>query len=284
MVGYRMRQVPEHQRGVKLNLLDYIARDAKGDPVISQEPVCDWVTWLRVKKRLEESKTSRTRRPWGSHEWLLTGLVFCQCGDRLYGHNKTRGRASGEKYQQYAYRCMANRKRGRGHCDIACVIDAAQGEAHVLGWFFAQLTDESVARARAQRRATNSDQALKSLFTSLEEARAERDELLARQGSQEFKGNMVRLLVSLLGDVEARIEKTAATDRCHGPRPHSDRRPGGAGCQLERALAEPASVAATTAHPPHRHCARARTRFRADDHHSGGHLSLRVSRPYWRAP
>ena len=99
---------------------------------------------------------------------------------------------------------MANRKRGRGHCDIACVIDAAQGEAHVLGWFFAQLTDESVARARA--RAANSDQALKSLFTSLEEARAERDELLARQGSQEFKGNMVRLLVSLLGDVEARIE------------------------------------------------------------------------------
>ena len=206
MVGYRMRQVPEHQRGVKLNLLDYIARDAKGDPVISQEPVCDWVTWLRVKKRLEESKTSRTRRPWGSHEWLLTGLVFCQCGDRLYGHNKTRRRASGDKYQQYAYRCMANRKRGRGHCDIACVIDAAQGEAHVLGWFFAQLTDESVARARAQRRAANSDQALKSLFTSLEEARAERDELLARQGSQEFKGNMVRLLVSLLGDVEARIE------------------------------------------------------------------------------
>ncbi|MCK7636748.1 hypothetical protein M0E82_01835 [Corynebacterium sp. P7202] len=65
MVGYRMLQVPEHQRGVKLNLLDYIARDAKGDPGISQEPVWDWVTWLRVKKRLEESKTSCTRRPWG---------------------------------------------------------------------------------------------------------------------------------------------------------------------------------------------------------------------------
>lgn len=41
MIGYRMRQVPEHQRGVKIDLLDYIARDANGNPVMSQEPVCD---------------------------------------------------------------------------------------------------------------------------------------------------------------------------------------------------------------------------------------------------
>ena len=207
MVGYRMRQVPEHQRGVKLNLLDYIARDAKGDPVISQEPVCDWVTWLRVKKRLEESKTSRTRRPWGSHEWLLTGLLYCQCGDRLYGHNKTRRRASGEKYHQFTYRCMANRKRGHRHCETACTVDAAQSEAHVLGWFFAQLTDEAVAQARARRHAATSDRALKDLFDALEEAQAERDELLTRQGSQEFKGSMVRHLLALLEAVESRIDK-----------------------------------------------------------------------------
>lgn len=114
----------------------------------------------------------------GAHEWLLTGLLFCQCGDRLYGHNKTRRRASGKKYNQYSYRCMANRKRGQRHCTTACTVDAAQSEAHVLGWVFAQLTDEAVAQARARRHAATSDRALKDLFVALEEAKVERDELL----------------------------------------------------------------------------------------------------------
>ncbi|WP_244302854.1 recombinase family protein [Leucobacter coleopterorum] len=65
MIGYRMRQVPDHQRGVKIDLLDYVARDASGEPVISQEPVCDRATWLRVCRILEQAKTSKTRKPWG---------------------------------------------------------------------------------------------------------------------------------------------------------------------------------------------------------------------------
>ncbi|WP_323374238.1 recombinase zinc beta ribbon domain-containing protein [Corynebacterium pygosceleis] len=105
----------------------------------------------------------------GSHEWLLTGLQYCQCGDRLYGHNKTGRRASGEKNNQYTYRCMANRKRGHHHCETACTVDATQSEAYVLGWYFAQLTDEAVAQARARRDAATSHRALKDLFVALEE-------------------------------------------------------------------------------------------------------------------
>lgn len=65
MIGYRMRQVPEHKRGVKIDLLEYIARDADGEPVNSQEPVCERATWLRVRRLLEQAKTSKARKPWG---------------------------------------------------------------------------------------------------------------------------------------------------------------------------------------------------------------------------
>jgi len=52
LMGYRMRQVPEHARGVRINLLDYIARDQFGEPVISQEPVCDRITWMRLQSAI----------------------------------------------------------------------------------------------------------------------------------------------------------------------------------------------------------------------------------------
>ena len=52
LMGYRMRQVPEHKRGVRINLLDHIARDQHGEPVISQEPVCDRVTWMRLQSAI----------------------------------------------------------------------------------------------------------------------------------------------------------------------------------------------------------------------------------------
>jgi site-specific DNA recombinase len=206
MIGYRMRQVPEHQRGVKLDLLDYIARDASGAPVIGQEPVCDRATWLRVRRLLEEAKTSRTRRPWGSHEWLLTGLLHCQCGERLYGHQKYRKRASGEHVEAFAYRCQANRLRGLGNCSGGCTIDAVKGEAFVLGWFFSQITDNALAQARARRRAARSDVGINDVLSQLDEAKAERAALLSKQGIGEYRGGMVTVLLSLIEDAQRRVD------------------------------------------------------------------------------
>lgn len=206
MIGYRMRQVPEHQRGVKIDLLDYIARDASGEPVISQEPVCDRATWLRVRRLLEEAKTSKARKPWGSHEWLLTGLIYCQCGGRLYGHQKTRHRASGEKQVEYVYRCLTNRHRGAGNCPGSCTINANKAEAYVLGWFFSQITDEALAKARARRRAARSDAAVDDLLAQLDEATAEKNALLAKQGTSAYKGAMVTVLLGLIEDAQNRID------------------------------------------------------------------------------
>jgi len=206
MIGYRMRQVPVHQRGVKLDLLDYIAREASGDPVISQEPVCDRATWLRVRRLLEQARTSNVRRPWGSHEWLLTGLLFCQCGERLYGQQRYDTRANRDRVRSFRYQCRANRLRGPGSCLAGCTIDAARGEAYVLGWFFSQVTDEALAGVRARRRAAQGDVGINAVVVQLEDAKAERDALVAKQGVREYRGAMVTVLLSLIEDAQSRID------------------------------------------------------------------------------
>ncbi|TXN29816.1 recombinase family protein [Lacisediminihabitans profunda] len=206
MVGYRMRQVPEHQRGIKIDLLNHIALDATGNPVVSQEPVCDLVTWMRVRHLLEQARTSNVRKPWGSHEWLLTGLAFCQCGNRLYGHNKSRRNNHGERIQAYAYRCMANRNRGPGNCPGSCTVDAEKAEAFVLGWFFAQVTDESLANARARRRVGRTGSEAATILAELEQTKQERQALIRKQGSADYRGSMVTVLLQLIEDTQLRIE------------------------------------------------------------------------------
>jgi DNA invertase Pin-like site-specific DNA recombinase len=206
MMGYRMRQVPEHRRGVKINLMDYIARDLAGRPVVSQEPVCDEVTWMRVRHLLEQARASNVRMPWGSHEWLLTGLVFCQCGNRLHGQNKSRKDPRGERIRAYAYRCMANRNRGPGNCPGSCTLDAQKAEAYVLGWFFSQVTDDALAKARARRRAGQTGSEAAAVLAELEEAKQERQALIAKQGTGEYRGSLVTVLLELIEDAQRRIE------------------------------------------------------------------------------
>ena len=155
---------------------------------------------------MEEAKTSRTRRPWGSHEWLLTGLLHCQCGERLYGHQKYRKRASGERVPAIAYRCQANKVRGPGNCSGGCTIDAVKGEAFVLGWFFAQITDDALAAVRARRRAARADVGINEVLSQLDEARAERDALLSKQGTGEYRGAMVTVLLSLIAEAQRRVD------------------------------------------------------------------------------
>jgi site-specific DNA recombinase len=207
MIGFRMRQVPEHRRGVKINQLDHIARDAAGEPVISQQPVCDRVTWMRMTRAMEAASTSNSRKSWGSHDWLLTGLLYCQCGNRLYGYQKNYKLADGQTVRSYAYRCHANRIRGPGSCSRACTVVADKTEAYVVGWLIAYLSDDRLAKARAEHEAKLQTTTPHSrLVSDLDEARAERDALIAQQGSSLYKGAMIGVLVGLISDVQQRID------------------------------------------------------------------------------
>ncbi|WP_197683338.1 recombinase family protein [Jiangella alkaliphila] len=207
MVGYRMRKVPEHRRGVKLELLDYVVRDRHGNPIIAHEPVCDLATWFKVRQALNRAKTSGTRRPWGSHPWLLTGLCFCLCGGRLYCHHKTHINAAGDKRRDYTYWCLANRRMGPGTCPTGCSIGAAKAEAYVLGWFFAQLTDPALGRAVARRRAADGNREIEAVLARLDEAKTERSMLIGKQGTPTYRGSMVTVLLGLVKDVQRRIDE-----------------------------------------------------------------------------
>ncbi|WP_084692404.1 recombinase family protein [Parafrankia elaeagni] len=211
MVGYRMRQVPEHQRGVKINLFDYVARDAEGNPVIAQQPVCDLAVWRQVVSKLEAARNSQTRSPWGSFEWLLTGLTYCECGHRLYGLQKAYKGEGGVIRRRYAYRCTANRRKGAGTCTYRSVLHAEPGEAHVQGWLFAYLTDDRLAQARAKEDAARQlASPTGSLMRDLEAARAEREILVAQQGSPAYRGPKVGILLGMIDNVQERIDKLEA--------------------------------------------------------------------------
>ncbi|OHV45338.1 recombinase [Pseudofrankia sp. BMG5.36] len=213
MIGYRMRQVPEHQRGVKINLLDYVALDANGDPVISQPPVCDRPTWLRMVRELEARSTAKaaTRQPWGAHGWLLTGLVHCgTCGGRLYGHEAAHRRVDGTVVRRYAYQCQANRRHGAGTCAQPARVPAEQAEVFVTGWLFAFLTDDRLAKVRAEQAARQAATPTGSLLAELDETRAERDTLIAQQDGGTYKGKMVAVLLGMIADVQERVDKLEA--------------------------------------------------------------------------
>jgi DNA invertase Pin-like site-specific DNA recombinase len=124
MVGYRQHQLPPHRRGVSVDPLDYIARAPDGEPVISQEPVCDLDTWRRVQAALR-SRSVGARSGWGARAWLLTGLLRCPCGGRLAGvAQPQKPDADGHRVIRYVYRCKANRRHGAGTCTGGASITA----------------------------------------------------------------------------------------------------------------------------------------------------------------
>lgn len=208
LVGYRMRNVPEHVRGTKVNLLDYIVRDAHGEPVISQPPVCDLPTWRRLQSALNVAKTTRAHTPW-KIDWLLTGRIVCAtCKQPLRSFHKQDELADGQKIKRLSYRCRSNSEVAKGTCSTGCSIDKDNAEAYVRGWLDSFLTRERLAKARAaeQAQATAED----GPQSELDEAREEREALIAQQGSPAYKGAKVAILLGMLDDVSARIETLEA--------------------------------------------------------------------------
>lgn len=210
MVGYRMRNVPEHQRGVQLNLMDYIVRDTHGEPVISQERVCDVATWHRVQRSLMDRSTARVRKAWGDNgiEWILTTILRCpSCGRSLYGADQSKRTRAGVSYQRRVYLCRTNARVAKGVCTGGVSIHADDSEAYVFAWLEEYLTTDRLSRARAELVAKRGDAPEGRLLRELDEARVERDELLAKQGSTEFTGAMVTVLLGMLSNATQRIEK-----------------------------------------------------------------------------
>jgi len=205
LLGYRRYRAPAWQkRGDDASTTDplaHIARSPDGTPVIAHEPACDMTTFLQLQRVLSERRTSTSRRPWGTHPWLLTGLMFCgDCGERIYGRQKV----TRKKWKSYAYVCTAKRRLGPGTCG-GVSITAEPTEEYVVGWLFGYVTDERVSAAVERTRETLAGRT-DPITAKLAQAREERATLLRQQADGSYRGSMIGHFLRLIDDVETRIE------------------------------------------------------------------------------
>lgn len=70
--------------------------------------------WIEVQERLQQNKSKSFRRP-RSNEALLTGLLYCACGSRMYP--KISGRRTEDGRQVFSYVCKMKEHSRRSICD-----------------------------------------------------------------------------------------------------------------------------------------------------------------------
>lgn len=70
--------------------------------------------WIKVQESLDRNKSKGYRKP-RNNEALLTGLLFCSCGDRMYPKLSQRMTADGEPI--YTYVCKMKERSKRQRCN-----------------------------------------------------------------------------------------------------------------------------------------------------------------------
>lgn len=97
----------------------------KGKPTVFL-PIQDWIisvgehpgiipakTWIAVQESLERNKSKAYRKP-RSNEAVLTGLLYCRCGSRMYPKLSKRKAADGRA--AYTYVCKMKERSKGGLC------------------------------------------------------------------------------------------------------------------------------------------------------------------------
>ena len=70
--------------------------------------------WIKVQESLDRNKSKAYRKP-RNNEALLTGLLYCSCGDRMYPKLSQRKTANGEPI--YTYVCKMKERSKRERCN-----------------------------------------------------------------------------------------------------------------------------------------------------------------------
>lgn len=82
--------------------------------------------WLQVQRSLERNKTRAYHKP-RRNEAILTGLLYCRCGSRMYPKLTKRKTADGKPF--YTYLCKLKERSRHALCDVknvnGNVLDAA---------------------------------------------------------------------------------------------------------------------------------------------------------------
>ncbi|MGM9630462.1 recombinase family protein [Butyricicoccus sp.] len=121
-------------------------------------PIEDWIicvgkhpgiipakTWIRVQESLERNK-SKAYRTSRNNKALLTGLLFCRCGNRMYPKLSKRKTIDGEpvftyvcKLKERSKRSRCNRRNVNGNALDAAVIEEVKKLSEDKQGFIAQL-------------------------------------------------------------------------------------------------------------------------------------------------
>ena len=117
---------PSDFDGVR-GILAYNRTDQEKGKTTVQLPVQEWIVsvgqhpgiiparlWIAVQESLERNKSGAFHKP-RSNEALLTGLLYCRCGDRMYP--KLSRRQSEDGRPAYTYVCKRKERSKRGLCD-----------------------------------------------------------------------------------------------------------------------------------------------------------------------
>lgn len=109
-------------------ILAYNRTDQEKGRAVIPLPVNEWIitvgqhpgiipakTWIRVQESLERNKSKGYRKP-RSNEALLTGLLFCRCGSRMYP--KLTKRMTDDGKPVYTYVCKMKERSQRSRCNL----------------------------------------------------------------------------------------------------------------------------------------------------------------------
>lgn len=101
--------------------------------------------WVSVQESLERNKSKAYRKP-RNNEALLTGLLFCSCGSRMYPKQSKRKNADGKfvyayvcKMKEHSQRSICNGKNANGNLLDKMIIEEIKKLEDDNGSFVAQL-------------------------------------------------------------------------------------------------------------------------------------------------
>ena len=101
--------------------------------------------WVQVQESLERNKSKSFRKP-RSNEALLTGLLFCSCGERMYPKMSKRKTADGKviytyvcKMKERSQRTVCNSKNANGNTLDMAIIEQVKMLADDKDAFVSQL-------------------------------------------------------------------------------------------------------------------------------------------------
>ena len=110
----------------KHGIMAYNRTDQEKGKTTQYNPVSEWIvavgkhpglipgkTWVRVQEALEQNKSKAFRRP-KSNEALLTGLLYCRCGNRMYPKLSKRRTSDGDVI--FTYVCKLKERSQKSLC------------------------------------------------------------------------------------------------------------------------------------------------------------------------